>query len=185
MNSKHSRILGIDPGSNFMGYGIIDCSGDSYKLHVMGTVELHKIKNPYDKLAKVFERVQYLIQTYQPTDVAIESVFYSKNPQSMLKLGRAQGAAMVAAKMEKLDVTEYAPNKIKMAITGNGKASKEQVSGMLKLMMKIKMTPKYMDATDALAIAVCHHIQSNRRQIDSEFKDWSAYLKANPGKVKK
>jgi len=185
MAESLKRILGIDPGTNFMGYGIIDCSSDKYDLHVMGTVELHKLKSPYEKLAKIFDRVQYLIQTYEPQELAVESVFYAKNVQSMLKLGRAQGAAIVAAQMEGLPTTEYAPKKVKMAITGNGNASKEQVGAMLNHTMNIKMTPKYLDASDALAVAVCHHIQSSRISFKSDYKDWAAYLKANPEKVKK
>lgn len=185
MSESQIRILGIDPGTNFMGYGIIDCEKDKYNLHVMGTIELHKLKSPHEKLAKIFERVQYLIQTYQPSEMAVESVFYAKNPQSMLKLGRAQGAAIVAAQTESLKTIEYAAKKVKMAITGNGNASKEQVFAMLNHTMNIKMTPKYLDASDALAVAVCHHIQSSRISFTSEYKDWSAFLKANPEKIKK
>lgn len=181
------KIIGIDPGTNILGYAVIESNGSNLSaLDSVGVVQLQKYDNHYDKLKKIFEKVSVLIETYQPDEMAIEAPFYGKNVQSMLKLGRAQGVAIAAAMMLAIPVTEYQPRKVKQSVTGNGNASKEQVAAMLQNMFKLENIPSYFDATDALAVAVCHHLQN--RLLPSgrgKHKDWSAFLRENPDKIKK
>ena len=154
-------ILGIDPGTTIMGYGLIHIHGKKFELINMGVLHLSKLKSHELKLKKIFDRTLQLIEEYKPDELAVEAPFFGKNVQSMLKLGRAQGVAMSAALHRDIPIFEYSPKKIKMSITGNGNASKEQVASMLKSLMNIKEIPKHLDATDGLAAAVCHHFQKD------------------------
>lgn len=151
------RIMGIDPGTNYMGYGIIEVEGKQLRSVVMGDIDLHTMSDPYRKLRYIFERVGKLIDDYQPREVALESPFFGANVQSMLKLGRAQGVAMAAALSRDKEVYEYAPTRIKQAITGVGSASKEQVAAIVKRMLKLDYMPRRLDATDGMAVAMCHY----------------------------
>lgn len=183
-------IMGIDPGTNVMGYGILRVKGKKLEVVVMGVIELKKYGSHYDKLQKIFDRVTQLIVEYCPTELAIEAPFFGKNVQSMLKLGRAQGVAMAAALVHELPIFEYAPRKIKNAITGLGTASKEQVAAILKQQLKLKEIPAFLDATDALGAAVCHYYQTSTVISSSSVpvvssSKWSDYIKNNPDKVKK
>ena len=155
-------ILGIDPGTTIMGYGLIHIHGKKFELINMGVLHLSKLKSHELKLKKIFDRTLQLIEEYKPDELAVEAPFFGKNVQSMLKLGRAQGVAMSAALHRDIPIFEYSPKKIKMSITGNGNASKEQVASMLKSLMNIKEIPKHLDATDGLAAAVCHHFQKEK-----------------------
>jgi crossover junction endodeoxyribonuclease RuvC len=175
-------ILGLDPGTSVMGYGLIHIVGNQMKLLQYGVIHLSKYPNHEVKLRKIFERVSSLIDDYHPDEVALEAPFFGKNIQSMLKLGRAQGVAMAAALNRDLPITEYAPKKVKMAVTGNGNASKEQVAAMLQTLLHIKEIPKLLDATDALGVAVCHHFQG--KSPKSGPKSWKAFLNENPGRIK-
>ena len=152
-------ILGIDPGTTIMGYGLIHVHGKKFELINLGVLHLSKLKSHELKLKKIFDRTLQLIEEYKPDELAVEAPFFGKNVQSMLKLGRAQGVAMSAALHRDIPIFEYSPKKIKMSITGNGNASKEQVASMLKSLMNIKEIPKHLDATDGLAAAVCHYFQ--------------------------
>ncbi len=155
-------VMGIDPGTNTTGYGIVRTDGRRMQCVVLGDIDLHRIGDPYRKLGRIFERVCALIEAYRPDEVALESPFFGENVQSMLKLGRAQGVAMAAALSKGLPVSEYAPRRIKQAITGQGSASKEQVALILKGMLHLDELPKRLDATDGLAVAVCHVFQCSR-----------------------
>lgn len=183
---KEKIILGIDPGTTIMGYGVLRISGTKPELIAMGVIDLRKLGNHYLKLRHIFERVTGIIESFLPDEVAIEAPFFGKNVQSMLKLGRAQGVAMAAALSRDIPITEYAPLKIKMAITGSGNASKEQVAGMLQRMLKFSKSemPAFMDATDALAAAYCHYLQMGKPDVASEYKGWKDFLAKNPGRVK-
>ncbi|MCT4588360.1 MAG: crossover junction endodeoxyribonuclease RuvC [Carboxylicivirga sp.] len=183
--AKERIILGIDPGTTVMGYGIIRSVGSKADMVTMGVLELHKYGDHYLKLQKIFERVVQLVDTYHPDELAIEAPFYGKNVQSMLKLGRAQGVAMAAALSRSLPIFEYAPLRIKQAITGNGRASKEQVAMLLQNMLKLKEIPKYLDATDGLAAAYCHFLQNQKINIGTGAKSWKEFINKNPGRVKK
>lgn len=187
MLQKEKIILGIDPGTQVMGYGVLRVLNNKPELLAMGVMQLSKYDDHYLKLHKIFKRVQGLVEEFLPDELAIEAPFYGKNVQSMLKLGRAQGVAMAAALSRDVPIFEYAPLKIKMAITGNGKAAKEQVAYMLQKMLKIPQEdmPKQFDATDGLAAAVCHHLQSNNPLSDKKFSSWKDFINQNPGKVKK
>lgn len=176
-------ILGIDPGTTIMGYGIIHVKGTNMKVIQMGVLHLSKIKTHELKLKKIFERTLQLVDEYNPDEFAVEAPFYGKNVQSMLKLGRAQGVAMSAALFRDIPIFEYAPKKIKMAITGNGNASKEQVAAMLKSILDIKEMPKHLDASDGLAAAVCHLFQKNNNK-NKEYSGWSSFIKSNPDRIK-
>lgn len=178
-------ILGIDPGTTVMGYGLIRKSGSDPVLLHLGVIELRKIPDHYTRLKKIFERVVQIIDEYQPDEMALESPFYGKNVQSMLKLGRAQGVAMSAALSRSLPIYEYAPRKIKQSITGNGNASKEQVANLLKSILHIDTLPENLDATDGLAAAVCHFYNCQNPQGSSEYKSWKAFIRNNPGRIKK
>lgn len=180
-------ILGIDPGTIVMGYGLITVKGSEVSLLELGVLKPGKIKDSYKKLQLIFNTVSGLITKYQPTDFAIEAPFFGKNVQSMLKLGRAQGVAIAAAMRHGLEVTEYSPKKVKQSISGNGNADKEQVMKMLQTLLSFKEIPAYYDATDALAVAMCHHFQSNSSlgKISKGLKGWDDFVKKNPGRVKK
>jgi len=185
MQPSHDKIiLGIDPGTTLMGYGIIQGTGKSPGFIDMGVVDLRKEGDHYMKLRKIYESTLRLIELYLPDEVAIEAPFYGKNVQSMLKLGRAQGVAMAAVLARDVPVFEYAPRKIKLAITSAGDASKEQVAGMLQRMFGLKEIPKNLDATDGLAVAVCHFYQKGIIPAKSGDTSWEAYIRKNPGKIK-
>ena len=178
--------MGIDPGTNFMGYAILRTTGKNCKpeLVVSGVVDMKKMTDPYLKLQRVFQRTLQVIDSYHPDELAIESQFYGKNIQSMLKLGRAQGVAIAAALQRNIPIFEYAPKKIKMSITGTGEASKEQIALLLGKFMTIPTTISTLDETDAIAIAYCHHLQVNLPPTgNSKCKDWGDFIKQNPDKV--
>lgn len=181
---KDRIILGIDPGTIVMGYGILKIEGNKPKLEAMGILQLNKYEDHYLRLRKIFERVLALIDQYHPDELAIEAPFFGKNVQSMLKLGRAQGVAMAAALERDIPIFEYAPLKIKLSITGNGNAAKEQVAGMLQRYLKIpdeSMLPQ-LDATDGLAAAVCHYFQTNNRSRKRSIRDGRILSLRTPGK---
>jgi crossover junction endodeoxyribonuclease RuvC len=177
--------MGIDPGTIVMGYGVVEVDGQRIRLVSMGVVQLSKYDDALDRLKVISEKVKGLIEQYQPESCAIEAPFFGKNVQSMLKLGRAQGVAIATAMVQGVLVTEYSPKKIKQSITGNGNATKEQVAAMLQQLCKFELQPKFLDATDGLAAAVCHHFQSNSL-IGSGKKasGWSDFVKKNPKRVK-
>ena len=179
---KEKIILGLDPGTNVMGYGLISVKNSVVELLQFGVIHLSKYEGHELKLKKIFERVTHIIDEYHPDEVALEAPFFGKNVQSMLKLGRAQGVAMSAALYREVPITEYAPKKVKQSVTGNGNASKEQVARMLMQIFSIKEMPKLLDASDALAVAVCHHYQQGSVKLKA--KGWGDFLKANPGRVK-
>lgn len=173
-------ILGIDPGTNIMGYGVILIQNREIILLAMGAIHLTKLGDHSLRLKKIFERTLSLIDEFKVDEMAIEAPFYGKNVQSMLKLGRAQGVAMAASMMREIPVTEYLPKKIKKAITGKGAATKEQVASMLKSFVNFKENPKYLDATDGLAVAICHHFQGNVLSTRKSYSNWDSFLKNNP-----
>ena len=179
-------IMGVDPGTNIMGYAFIGVNGNRARLIAMGVIDLRKCKDMYMKLGEIFNRVQGLIASFLPDELAIEAPFFGKNVQSMLKLGRAQGVAIAAAISRQVPIHEYAPMKIKMAITGNGSASKEQVADMLRRMLNISQEemPQFMDATDALGAAFCHFIQRGKPVSDKKYSSWADFAAKNAGKVK-
>ncbi|GHU81709.1 crossover junction endodeoxyribonuclease RuvC [Bacteroidia bacterium] len=186
MMIKEKIILGVDPGTTVMGYGLLKIVDNKPFLLAMGILELNKLDDHYLRLRRIFERIISLIDEFLPDELAIEAPFFGKNVQSMLKLGRAQGVAMAAALSRDMPIFEYAPLKIKMAITGNGRASKEQVAAMLQRYLKIpaeNMLPQ-MDATDGLAAALCHFFQSNRPQSESSYSSWKDFMNKNEKKVK-
>ncbi len=166
-----------------MGFGIIDVNNKKIKLIELNELKLTKIKDHYLRLKLIFERTIELIEKFNPDEIAIEAPFFGKNVQSMLKLGRAQGVAMAAGLSRQIPVTEYSPKKIKMAITGNGNASKEQVAKMLQTLLLIKELPKNLDSTDGLAAAVCHFYNSNKLISDKKYSSWNSYIKNNPDKI--
>ena len=168
-----------------MGYGLIKVVGKEAKLIVLGVIELKKITDHYTKLKRIFDRVTSLIDQYHPDEMAVEAPFFGKNVQSMLKLGRAQGVAISAALSRSIPIFEYAPRKIKMSITGQGNASKEQVAILLKNLLKIKELPSDLDATDGLAAAMCHFYQTNVPTSAKTFNSWKDFMNKNPGRVKK
>ena len=178
-------ILGIDPGTTIMGFGLIKIVGKKIEFLQLNELMLKKYDDHYLKLKLIFERTVELIDTYHPDEIAIEAPFFGKNVQSMLKLGRAQGVAMAAGLSREVPITEYAPKKIKMAITGNGNASKEQVAKMLQSMLGLKELPKNLDSMDGLAAAVCHFYNQGRVEIGKSYTGWSAFVKQNEGRVKK
>ena len=183
--SKEKIILGIDPGTTIMGFGLIKVVGKKMEFIQMNELLLNKYKDHYVKLKLIFERTIELIDTYHPDEIAIEAPFFGKNVQSMLKLGRAQGVAMAAGLSREIPITEYLPKKIKMAITGSGNASKEQVAKMLQSTLGLKTLPKNLDATDGLAAAVCHFYNSGRVEIGKSYTGWDAFVKQNSSRVKK
>lgn len=177
-------ILGVDPGTTIMGFGLIAITQKSMRLIQMHELHLKKYDNHFLKLHHIFKRTIELIDEYHPDEMALEAPFFGKNVQSMLKLGRAQGVAMAAGLSREISITEYSPKKIKMAITGNGNASKEQVARMLQQLLKIKTLPKNLDATDGLAAAVCHHYNRGRPTNEKSYTGWSAYVSQNAKKIK-
>ena len=179
-------ILGIDPGTNVMGYGVISVEGNKAQLVSMGVIDMRKESDPYLRLGKIFERVTGIIAEYLPDEMAIEAPFFGKNVQSMLKLGRAQGVAIAAAIQRDVPIHEYAPLKIKMAITGQGQASKQQVAGMLQRLLHIREDemPKFMDATDALGAAYCHFLQMGRPETgDRHYSGWKDFVQRNQARI--
>ena len=189
--------MGIDPGTNFMGYGIIEVEGRVVRSVVMGDIDLHTMSDPYRKLRYIFERVGKLIDYYSPREVALESPFFGTNVQSMLKLGRTQGAAMAAALSRDKEVFEYAPSRIKQAITGSGAASKEQVAAIVKRMLKLEYMPRRLDATDGMAVALCHYYTARTpisnamgekrvkglgggKKAAKGSSSWEAFIRQNP-----
>ena len=181
---KERIILGIDPGTTIMGYGIIQVTGGKPIMVNLGVIELHKYSDHYTKLKYIFDRTLHLIDQYLPDELAIEAPFYGKNVQSMLKLGRAQGVAISAALSRSIPIFEYAPRKIKLAITGNGASSKEQVAALLQNILKIKEIPANLDATDGLAAALCHFYQKDISGENKKFNSWKDFINKNPGKVR-
>ena len=180
-------ILGIDPGTNIMGYGVLRVVGTKAEMVSMGIIDLRKFGDAYLKLGHIFERVTGIIDAYLPDEMAIEAPFFGKNVQSMLKLGRAQGVAIAAAIKHGVPIHEYAPMKIKMAITGNGSAAKEQVAGMLQRMLHIdpEEMGKFMDASDALGAAYCHFMQMGRPESEAHYRGWKDFVNKNQSKIRK
>lgn len=180
-------IIGIDPGTNVMGYGILGVKQRKPTLIAMGVIMLSKFDDRYLRLRRISERVSGLIEQYLPDEMALEAPFYGKNVQSMLKLGRAQGVAMAAALVKDIPIAEYAPLKVKQAITGNGRASKEQVAEMLRRILNIpkETIDPHLDATDALGVALCHFYESARPQREKSYSSWKDFVLRNPGKLKK
>ena len=177
-------ILGIDPGTTIMGYGILRVTGVKPEMIAMGIIDLRRFANHYLKLRHIHERILSIIESYLPDEMAIEAPFFGKNVQSMLKLGRAQGVAMAAALQRDIPIYEYAPRKIKMSITGTGEASKEQIASLLNKFMTLPERISTLDETDAIAIAYCHHIQGNLPTSGgAKCKGWSDFVKQNPDKV--
>lgn len=189
MNKVKARIImGIDPGTVLMGYGIIRVYGNHAELVTLGVIHLNKLDNHYTRLKRIYDRLSSVMAEFRPDEVAIEAPFFGKNVQSMLKLGRAQGVAMIAALNHGLSVTEYVPMRIKQAITGNGVASKEQVSGMLQKYLRIpsEQVPKELDATDGLAVALCHHFLSSsptQGYDRGSSKNWAEFIQKNPERI--
>ncbi len=186
MAEAEKIIMGIDPGTNVMGYGVISVVKGKAKMVTMGVIDLRKKGDTYLRLGHIFERVTGIIQSFLPDELAIEAPFFGKNIQSVLKLGRAQGVAIAAAINRDVPIYEYAPAKIKMALTGNGRASKEQVAGMLQRILKISPDemPKFMDATDALAVAYCHFMQSSAPTSEGKhFKSWKDFAMKNKSRI--
>jgi len=177
-------ILGIDPGTNILGYGLIHNKDKKIELITMDVIKLNKLPDQYMKLKTIFEQVLGIIEKYKPDELAIESQFFGKNVQSMLKLGRAQGVAIAAALYKSIPIFEYSPRKIKQAITGKGAASKEQVASMLARIVTIDTMPDYLDATDALGVAVCHYFQKNPATNTKSYTGWKSFITNNPGRVK-
>lgn len=183
-NPKEKIILGIDPGTNVLGYGVLQVLDNKVLSSVsMGAVQM-KDSDHALKLKRIFEKVLELIDLHNPDEFAIEAPFYGKNVQSMLKLGRAQGICMAAALHRDIPITEYSPRKIKQSITGSGAASKEQVAGMLQQLLKLSQLPKHLDATDGMAVAICHHFQSSSPVSKAGSKDWASFIAKNPDRVK-
>jgi crossover junction endodeoxyribonuclease RuvC len=180
-----ARILGIDPGTNFMGYAMIIADNDTIQCICMGTLRMKKYSTQQEKLKHIFQRIRQLVKTYKPAHMAIEAPFFGKNVQSMLKLGRAQGVAIAAAITANVPVSEYSPKKIKLSVTGNGNAAKEQVQAMLGQLVTIDEIDGSLDASDALAAAVCHYYQSQSPLSGaSNYVNWADFIKDNPDRVK-
>src|SRR5476651_504953 len=183
---KERIILGIDPGTAVMGYGLIKETGSKIELISLGVVKMGSIEDHMLKLQRIFEKTVALIDNYKPDCLAIEAPFYGKNIQVMLKLGRAQGVAIAAALSRNLVITEYAPRKIKQSITGNGNATKEQVAAMLQSLLKFKETPEFLDATDGLAVAVCHSFQrmpTGKSTNKKSYSGWDTFAKDNANRI--
>lgn len=180
-------IIGVDPGTNVMGYAILGIKGKTPGLIAMGVIELNKFESHYMRLRRIYDRILGLVEQYLPDEMAIEAPFFGKNVQSMLKLGRAQGVAMAAALSRDVPITEYEPRKIKMAITGNGAASKEQVKELLRRILNIpeeNLLPQ-LDATDALGAALCHFYESSKPAVARGASSWKSFIAAHPDRVKK
>lgn len=182
--TKEYKILGVDPGTNLLGYAVLVVSGKKISLQTMGVLRLQSYDDHITKLKEIYLQLQEIIETYLPSQMSIEAPFYGKNVQSMLKLGRAQGVAMAAGITMGLEITEYSPKKIKQSVTGNGNASKEQVAAMLEGILSIKIAAGPLDATDALAAAVTHYNQSSGPLGGKKnYKDWGSFLKDNPTRL--
>ena len=178
-------ILGIDPGTTVMGYGLIRVTGTKLEMLNFGVIQLSKLPTHPDKLKRIFDRLVGIIEEYKPDEMAIEAPFFGKNVQSMLKLGRAQGVAIAASLSHNVPFEEYSPRRIKQAITGNGNSSKEQVAAMLQKLLNIKELPQYLDATDGLAAAVCHHYSKGVGEHNkTKSSSWSSFVKNNPDRKK-
>jgi len=177
-------ILGIDPGTTVMGFGIIQITGNQLELILMDELILNKYDSHSLRLKKIFERTLQLIDEFHPDELAIEAPFFGKNVQSMLKLGRAQGVAMAAGLYREVPITEYLPKKVKMAITGRGNASKEQVAAMLKRLLNISILPTKLDATDGLAVAVCHYFNKGQNGGQKKYGSWKNFVTNNPKRIK-
>lgn len=194
--------MGIDPGTNYTGYGVLEVDGRTVRAVVMGEIDLHKIADPYAKLQYIFKSVSRLVAEYQPREVALESPFFGQNVQSMLKLGRAQGVAMAAALSQEVDVFEYAPSRIKQAVVGLGSASKEQIAGVVMKTLHIEEAPKKLDATDGMAVALCHYysisspinralggmkvkgLGGDKKARKRGTQSWEQFLRENPERVR-
>ncbi|CAI8256635.1 MAG: Crossover junction endodeoxyribonuclease RuvC [Flavobacteriaceae bacterium] len=186
MSTSERIILGIDPGTTIMGFGLIKVVGKKMEFLQLNELQLSKYDNHYKRLKLIFERTIELIDTFHPDHIAIEAPFFGKNVQSMLKLGRAQGVAMAAGLSRDIPITEYAPKKIKMAITGNGNASKEQVAKMLQSILDLKELPKNLDSTDGLAAAVCHFYNNGKStSTGKNYSGWSSFVQQNEKRIKK
>ena len=177
---REKIILGIDPGTIIMGYGLIKVLDNKMSFILLNELNLKKLNDHYLKLNHIFNRTVEIIDNYNPDEIAIEAPFFGKNVQSMLKLGRAQGVAMAAGLSRQIPITEYSPKKIKMSITGNGNASKEQVAKMLKNILSFEELPKNLDSTDGLAAAVCHYFNENNINKETKFSSWKSYVEKNP-----
>ena len=184
---QHHRILGVDPGTLFMGYALLDTAGNKAEIVDFGVLDVHKLDGQYPRLQKEFFFLQQLIDQYQPSELAIETQFVDKNPQTMIKIVHAQGVAIAAALSRDIPVNEYSPMKIKMAITGNGAAAKEQVAGMLQRMLHISQQDMdvQFDATDALGAAYCHFIQMGKPEVEHKFGSWKDFVQKNADKIHK
>ncbi|MCC6816060.1 MAG: crossover junction endodeoxyribonuclease RuvC [Saprospiraceae bacterium] len=186
MNLRKDRILGIDPGTNILGYGIIEQQGQNAKVLTCGVILLKEYENQQTKLREIFLQVQEIVESYQTGVLSIELPFYGKNAQSMLKLGRSQGVAIAAGILMGMEIHEFSAKKIKKSITGNGNASKEQVAHMITRLLNYPVESNYLDATDALATAYCYHLQSKHPGLsDVKMKTWKSFIKDNPEKVSK
>jgi crossover junction endodeoxyribonuclease RuvC len=181
---KDRIILGIDPGTTIMGYGVVADNGKNISLQAMGVLRLSKYASQALRLRKIFERTLALVEQYKPDEFSIEAPFYGKNVQSMLKLGRAQGVAMAAALYRDIPIFEYSPLQIKKSITGNGSASKEQVAAMLNHLLQFDSKPESLDATDGLAAAVCHYFKRTSTPQGKSYSGWKGFISDNPGRVK-
>jgi crossover junction endodeoxyribonuclease RuvC len=185
--NREKIIIGIDPGTIIMGYGVIKCVGSKIELLALGSIHFDSKDEHQIRLKRIYERVTSMLEEFLPDFMAIESQFFGKNVQSMLKLGRAQGICMAAGLNKNIPVIEYAPKKVKQSITGNGNATKEQVAAMLQRLCGFQETPKYLDATDALGIAVCHHFQqsSGIESARGKANSWNSFISQNPDRIKK
>ena len=184
MSLKDKIILGIDPGTTIMGFGLIKVNNQAMELIQLHELQLKKYNHHYLELEKIFNSTIGIIDQFHPDQISIEAPFFGKNVQSMLKLGRAQGVAMAAGLSRQIPITEYSPKKIKMSITGNGNATKEQVAKMLQSLSLIKEIPKNLDATDGLAAAVCHFYNQGRPDNSKTYSGWKAFISQNPKKIK-
>ncbi|MBC8004915.1 MAG: crossover junction endodeoxyribonuclease RuvC [Verrucomicrobia bacterium] len=184
MEKRPIKILGIDPGTNVMGYGLIEVVDNKPRILKVGVIKTTGTVDHYEKLRNIFDRTVLMLDELQPDELAIESPFFGKDIQAMLKLGRAQGIVMGLALSRNIPVAEYAPLKVKQAITGMGRAAKEQVAFFLKNMFSLNELPKELDATDAVAVAVCHYLQMRNPVTKSGIKSWGDFVKKNPGRVK-
>lgn len=180
------RLLGVDPGTNILGFAVLEINQKVLSVPEMGVLHLHKFELHEERLQRIFERIQQIVREYKPLEMAIEAPFYGKNAQSMLKLGRAQGVAIAAAMTNGIPICEYSPKSIKQAVTGNGAAAKEQVAALLEQQLRIDLSHHFFDATDALATAFCHYLQGSRTPSGKKGQgknDWSTFLKNNPDRL--
>lgn len=178
------KILGIDPGTNILGYCVLETKSKNFEIIVSGILKLKDLKNHFKKLEKILISINKIIEQYRPDAMSIESPFYGKNIQSMLKLGRAQGVAIATAISKGLDVEEYSPRLVKQSVTGNGNASKQQVAMMIKSIFRLKELPETFDETDAIAVAMCYHYQQNKISTNKSYSNWNDFITKNPDKLK-